>query len=88
MKPTRYEILRQVENSHKGTTDLSERPKQVWTLLNEDMFNKTGVLSHWQSGFIEDYVHDWDWRDGKFRYFPHSSGPGQRMDVVIVYEGE
>ena len=83
--PKRFEILRRVDNSSRSQTPLAERPKQVWTLLNEAMFNEIG-LKHWYSAFIEDPIHDWDWRDGVLYFYGHSGEPGDKHDLVVVYE--
>lgn len=83
--PKRYEILRQVMNNSLGTIPMPERPKQVWTIISEQRFEEIG-LKHNDSAFIEDSMHDWDWRDGEFRFYPHSTARGDRVDVIIVYE--
>lgn len=85
MKPQRYEILRQVPNETAARTPVAERPEQVWTLLDEPGFEKIGLV-HWRTGFIEDQMHDWDWRDGHLRFYAHSSDRGELVDLVLVYE--
>lgn len=84
-QPKRFEILRQVENSYKNRLPMSEEPKQVWTLLDEDKFKALG-LCEGESTFHEARFHDWQWADGSFRFFGHSSRPGDVQDIVIVYE--
>jgi hypothetical protein len=85
MMPKRFEILRQVENGSKTPILLPESPVQVWTLLNEEKFNEVGLVHHF-SGFIEDSMHDWHWINGKFFFHGHSSGRGDKQDLVIIYE--
>lgn len=85
MKPKRYEILRGVLNGRHPPIALSERPVQVWTMLNELMFDQIG-LKHWDSAFIEDSMHDWDWREGSFRFYGHSGERGTPHDLIVIYE--
>jgi hypothetical protein len=82
--PTKYEILRDVENSSSIRIPLEKRPQAVWTLLNEEKFLQVGLI-HWETAFIEDSMHDWDWHDGQFRFYGHSGAPGDKHDLVIVY---
>jgi hypothetical protein len=84
-KPKRYEILRQVTNDSRIGVPLAEKPKQVWTLLNESGFLENG-LQHNVNGFIEDSMHDWTWQDGTFRFYGHSGRRGEKHDLVIIYE--
>lgn len=45
------------------------------TLLNEQMFRSLGnALKHNVTVFLEDKTHDWDWRDGGFRYYTRIAG--------------
>lgn len=85
MKPKRYEILRGVENSHTSKTPVPEQPIQVWTLLDEEEFNRIGLV-HWRTAFIEDVLHDWSWGNGILRFYGHSGAPGEKHDLVLVYE--
>lgn len=83
--PNRFEIMRQVENSYRTQVPMVEKPEQVWTLLDEGEFLKIGLKRH-RSAFIESALHDWEWRDGVFRFYGHSSDLGDKPDLVIVYE--
>jgi hypothetical protein len=83
--PKRYVILRGVENSYKIKTEVLERPLEVWTLVDEQKFSTIG-LKHWESGFREDSMHDWDWREGALGFYGHSSAAGEKVDLVLVYE--
>jgi len=60
--------------------DLPEKPSRVWTLFRHTDENEPPELpivpSHFHNAFLEDYVHDWKWRNGKFRYFSRvTEGP-------------
>jgi hypothetical protein len=82
--PQRYTVLREFENSSRNTFPLPEKPLQVWTLIDEEKFLQLGLV-HNVSAFIEDSVHDWDWEDGKFRFYGHSSAKGEKVDLVLVW---
>lgn len=84
-KPKRYIILRGVNNHHTSQTAVAEEPFQVWTLLDETEFEKVGLV-HWRTAFIEDRMHDWNWRNGVLRFHGHSGAPGEKHDLVLVYE--
>jgi hypothetical protein len=51
---------------------LDEKPDRVWTLYAHTSEEHPPKLpfqaSHLNGAFLEDYVHDWDWRGGKFYY--------------------
>jgi hypothetical protein len=83
VKPTRYEILRDVVNGSK--LPLKECPVRVWTLLDEKGFEERGPV-HWHTAFLEDRYHDWDWKNGTFRFYGHSGEPGDKQNLIIVYE--
>lgn len=83
--PQRYTILRQVENSSKLRIELAQRPLQVWTLMDEEAFLKWGLV-HNMSAFIEDSLHDWNYQDGKLRFYGHSSAPCDKVDLVLVWQ--
>lgn len=79
---TEFEILRKVQT---GTSRIAlpREPLRVATLVNEALFLETGgALIHWKTVFLEDRVHDWNWRDGVFRY---RSRVANQADVVVVY---
>lgn len=75
--------------------------KIVYTIFNENSmyakFNpKTGeaieksldnlILQHHVNVFIEDRGHDWNVYGDKFKFFAHSSGIGDIVDLLIEYE--
>ena len=84
MKALDFEILRDVEANGLLTIDLPRKPVRVATMINEALFEQTGhTLQHQRTVFLEDKYHDWDWKDGKFRYYTRVA---KRADVLIVYE--
>ena len=88
LKATRFEILRgltQTLGKPSPSIPLAEKPLRVCTLINEAAFNEDHHLVHNETVFFEDFIHDWNWQDGKFRYYTRIS---DNSDVVIVYEEE
>lgn len=83
--PKEYVILRDVENEARTKIPMVKKPVQVWTLIDESKLKEVG-LKHHVSAFIEDQFHDWDWKDGEFRFYGHSGARGEKHDLVIVYE--
>lgn len=86
LKAIRFEILRNLEvkmGAPSPSIPLAEKPVRVATLINEAAFNKDHHLEHLRTVFLEDFMHDWNWSDGQFRYY---SRVGEKADVVIVYE--
>lgn len=84
MKALDFEILRNVEANGLITIDLPRKPVRVATLINEALFEQTDhMILHQRTVFLEDKFHDWDWEDGKFRYYTRVA---KRADVLIVYE--
>ena len=53
--------------------ELPERPSRVWTLYEYEDENTPPELpyapQHMRNAFLEDFMHDWTWRNGQFRYF-------------------
>lgn len=54
---------------------LPRKPYRVWTVIST-MSEDPGVVPplpmtpiHGFNAFLEDYVHDWNWANGKFRYY-------------------
>lgn len=77
-----FEILRGIRPG-RDVHLLPREPLQVATLLNEQLFTETGhSLSHRRTVFLEDRMHDWNWRDGRFRYY---SRVANQADVLVVY---
>lgn len=80
---TDFEILRGVVASGRESIPLVRRPHRVATLINEQAFVDGGhQIVHNHTVFLEDYVHDWNWSDGKFRYYTRVA---EKADVLIIY---
>jgi hypothetical protein len=75
--------------------------KRVYTIINEEemyaKFNpQTGkpceksldnlILKHWSTVFVEDKMHDWNIFGDRFKFHAHSSGMGEKVDLLIEYE--
>jgi len=74
----------------------------LWTLYDEQKmwdsckFNpQTGepvktledlYLQHHEGVFIEDWVHDWNIRNGKLDYYSRVVGQGESVKILIEYE--
>lgn len=78
MKPRKYkepEIIRQevywVPKDRRVPIP-GDRPYRVWTLFLETDPDKRPEIPaqviHRHNGFLEDYIHDWNWRDGCLIY--------------------
>lgn len=85
LRATRFVILRDVEANGLKSISLDEKPRRVATLINEKLFNENHALTHNGTVFLEDQMHDWNWKDGKFRYYTRVA---KIADVIIVYEEE
>jgi hypothetical protein len=80
---TEFTILRGIVASGLNTHDVPKRPIRVATILDEQAFVESGhKLLHNQTVFLEDFVHDWNWSKGKFRYYTHIS---ESSDVLLIY---
>lgn len=80
---TDFEILRGVVASGRESIPLARKPHRVATLINEQAFVDSGhQIVHNRTVFLEDYVHDWNWYDGKFRYYTRVA---EKADVLIIY---
>jgi len=82
---TDYEILRNVKADGRSIgTPVRGKPVRVATLINEEKFLETGAaLIHHQTVFFEDKMHDWDYLNGRLRYYTRVA---EEADVVVVYE--
>ena len=82
MRAIDFEILRDVQASGRIWLPLARQPVRVATLIDEADFLKEQTLRHNQNVFLEDRLHDWDWRDGRFSYYTRVA---ERADVLVVY---
>lgn len=83
--------MRDVENNSSVKVSMPEKPLQVWTIYDLDLDKaKTAIdtrgLIHNQTAFVDDRMHDWDWKDGIFRFYSHSGHKGEKHNLAIVYE--
>ena len=85
LKATDFEILRDVQASGRLMIPLPRQPVRVATLLNEAEFMRDHLMVHHKTVFFEDRIHDWDWREGQFRYYTRIA---ERADVLVVYATE
>lgn len=84
---TEYEILRDVPVSERASTPLARRPMRVATIIDEQLFKELGgALIHNKTVFLEDHLHDWRWRDGKFVYYTRVKAG--KADVIVAYAVE
>lgn len=83
LKALRYEILRNVKASGLIKIPMAEMPVRVATLLDEAAFLEDQRMIHNRTVFLEDRTHDWDHRDGEFRYYTRIA---EVADVLVVYE--
>lgn len=86
LKALRYEILRNVICGGKNSVPLAEKPVRLATLLNEEGFLKDQLMVHCKNCFLEDQVHDWDWSNGKLRYYTRVVELGHPADIIVAYE--
>lgn len=86
MKAIDFEILRGVESNGLLRVPLKRQPVRVATMINEALFEESGhEMWHNRTVFLEDRYHDWDWSDGRLRYY---SRVAEKADVLVVYEME
>ena len=85
LKATDFQILRGVKASGLIQIPLERQPIRVATLMDEKAFNEDHYLIHLKTVFLEDRMHDWEWRDGLFRYYTRVADVA---DVLVVYETE
>jgi hypothetical protein len=85
----RYEILRGVSPTSRKPciAQPSGKPIRVAFLMDESRFLRSdGLMEHHKSVFLEDYVHDWDYRDGAFYYYGRAMDLEDVCDIVVVFE--
>lgn len=88
---TKYEILRGVSPTSRTPCKIqpSAKPIRVAFLLDERKFvDSGGLISHHDTLFLEDTVHDWDWHNGVFYYYGHAMGVEEVGDIVVVLTEE
>ena len=83
LQATRFTILRGLTPSGTKSIELAEEPIRICTLISEDAFNENHFLIHFETVYFEDRIHDWNWQNGKLRYFARM---GEARDVIAIYE--
>lgn len=83
LKAINYEILRNVKVSGLQNIPMARKPVKVATMMDEASFNEDQLLIHLKTVFLEDYIHDWNWSDGQFRFYTRVA---EVADVLVVYE--
>lgn len=70
------------------TIPVDEKPKRLWTLFASPEAQPTLpiVPIHHHNAFLEDYLHDWNWRNGELRY--GSRVTSGRVWLLLEYEQE
>ena len=86
LRAVEYEILRGVRASGRIAVPLAREPVRVATIIDEqDFLESGGQMVHNRNIFLEDRLHDWDFRPGEFRYY---SRVAEVADVLVVYKLE
>lgn len=86
VEPTRQEVVffpKEAFGSHRKGIPLAEKPQRIWTAMPTDVKPELPVkMVHLQTGFLEDFLHDWNYHNGTLRYYSRvTSG-----DVYLVLE--
>lgn len=76
-----------VVNDGRMRVPMARKPHRVWLVLDKDDLVAYGPRHH-RNAFLEDKLHDWDWRDGQFTYHAHTSERGETVELYVVYEQE
>lgn len=58
LKAKRFEILRDIPADGRIWHTMAEEPVRVATLISEAEFNKSHLLRHHRTVFLEDRIHD------------------------------
>lgn len=86
LRATDYVILKDVQASGRRMIPMERKPVRVATIVSHEKFEASGhLMIHWETVFFEDRMHDWEWRDGQFRYYTRIA---ESADVLIVYAEE
>lgn len=86
LRATDYVILKDVKASGLKKIPMERKPIRVATIVSHEKFEELDhQMVHWVTVFFEDKMHDWDWRDGEFRYYTRVA---ETADVLVVYAEE
>jgi hypothetical protein len=64
--------------------EMAKKPDRVWTVLVQEPEIPFEPV-HFENAFLEDYVHDWDWRNGWFRYYGCARGEHEDVTIFVEY---
>lgn len=85
--------LREVISIMAGTKHANPLPlppdgrkvERIWTVIDREKLDAMGPV-HNVSAFLEDYVHDYQYQDGKLRYYSRVVEVDKPVDIVLDYE--
>ena len=63
-----------------------QKPRRIAVLLNEEQFLHDHALHHGRSVWLEDRVHDWEFKNGALFYYGHATTPGHTANLVAIYQ--
>lgn len=79
-----------VVNDQQIQVELPVKPYQVWTVIDKPKLcleiNEGGKPRHLHTAFMEDWWHDWQWKNGIFRFYGHSGKRGDKHELLLVYK--
>jgi len=75
------ELLKIVDRQYPH--DVAVKPKEIWILPHGDK-SIPEYLRHGITAFLEDYIHDWHWSNGKLFY--HGAGAKDSLVVLVYHE--
>lgn len=79
-----FVILRGVRADGKANVELEREPLRLVTLIDEQAFRDYGnAVIQDVTGFFEARMHDWNWDNGRLRYFTRIA---EKADLLIIYE--
>jgi hypothetical protein len=68
---------------------VAKKPSTVWTLYTQRGEADRPAIpfkpQHNVNAFLEDYVHDWEWANGKLRYYSRVVGAQDGVWLLLEY---
>jgi hypothetical protein len=78
-----FTILRDVRADGKANVELEREPLRLVTMIDEQAFTDYGnAVIHGETGYIETRMHDWNWDNGRLRYFTRTA---KTANLLIIY---
>jgi len=69
--------------------DFDQKPTRMWTLYPYTDERHPPELpyqpQHLKNAFLEDRVHDWDWKNGKLRYYSRVVGAQEGVWLLLEF---